>query len=202
MPKTGTRPTSRKQAASPPPDRELSTGAVRLIDALVAHIHAFRREVRPGRFLYLGLMTALLYPASRLLHESGHLLIGFLLGAEVEGVHIGGSWPLDFPVVLASRKIAILDMYLRVEPNPLSGAYLRWDTREVWWGLRPLLAAAGPVVTFWVGHLAWKGYAADNHRRWLFVLYAVNLAMLVFGFLVPISGTDGYQFWRMVLRRE
>lgn len=193
---------SRKPGLNRLPERELSTWAVRLIDELAARVHAFRREVCPGRFLYIGLMTALLYPASRLAHEAGHLVLGFLLGAQVEGIHIGNSWPLDVPVVVASVKVAMLDLYLRAEPNLLSGAQVHWDTREVWWGLRPLLSAAGPAVTLWIAHMAWKGYAAGNHRRWLFVLYAVNLAIFTFGFLVPIPGTDGHQFWRMILRRE
>ncbi len=183
-------------------EQELSTRAVRLIDTLVAHVQAFRREVRRERLGYLLLMSALLVPPSRLAHEFGHLLVGLLFGAAVEGVHIGSSWPLDAPAVLASFKVKALDLYLRVEPNLLSGAHLRWDTREVWWGLRPLIAAAGPAVTFCIGCLAWRGYARNPDRRWLFVLYAINLTMFLFGFVIPLPGTDGHQFWRMILRRE
>lgn len=184
-------------------DRELpATWVVRLIDDFADRYHAFRREMSGGQWRSLVLMGALLYAPSRLLHEAGHLAAGLLLGAEVEGFHVGGSWPLDAVVTLVSVKIRPLDLYLRVEPNLLWGAYLRWDTRGVGWVLRPLLAVAGPVVTFLIGHFAWRAYVRDPGRRWLFVLYAVNFALFLFGFVIPISGNDGYHFWRMVLRKE
>lgn len=193
-------------AATPPfrrSDRELpATWIVRLIDDFADRYLAFRREISAGRWRYLVLMSALFYPLSRLLHEVGHLAAGLLLGAEVEGFHVGGSWPLDITVTLASVKVRSLDLYLRVEPNLLWGGYLRWDTRGVWWVLRPLLAAAGPAVTFLIGRLAWRAYVRAPGRRWLLALYAVNLALFLFGFVIPLPGTDGLQFWRMVLRRE
>jgi hypothetical protein len=179
-----------------------ATWAVRLIDAFADRYHAFRRELSGGRWPYAVLMTALLYPPSRLLHEAGHLAAGLLLGGAVEGFHIGGSWPLGASVAVASFKIRSLDLYLRVEPNLLWGAYVRWDTREVWWVLRPLLAITGPAVTFLVGRLAWGAYFRGSGRRWAFALYAVNLALFLFGFVIPIPGKDGYHFWRMVMRKE
>ena len=111
------------------PEYELSTRAVYLIDEFVARVQAFRREVPWARAWKAALMVALLYPPSRLLHEVGHLAAGLLLGAEIEGFHLGGSWPLDLPAVLVSLKVTPLDLYLRVEPNLLQGAHLRWDTR-------------------------------------------------------------------------
>ncbi len=193
---------SRVRAPRRHPEKELSSWAVHLIDAFVERVRAFRREAcrkRLGTFL---LMSALLYPPSRVAHEAAHLLAGILFGAEAEGAHIGSSWPLDAPVVLASFKVRMLDLYLRVEPNLLAGAHLRWDTREVWWVLRPLIAAAGPATTFCIGRLAWRGYSHHPERRWLFALYAVNLALFLLGFAIPLPGTDGHQFWRMILRRE
>lgn len=182
-------------------DRELpATWVVCLIDDFADRYLAFRREMAGWRSLVL--MVALLYPPSRLLHEVGHLAAGLLLGADVEGFHVGGSWPLDAAVAVSSVKVRALDLYLRVEPNLLAGGRLRWDTRGVWWAVRPLLAAAGPAVTLLTGHLAWRAYVRDPGRRWAFALYAVNLALFLFGFVIPLPGTDGLQFWRMILRRE
>ncbi|GEM_PF-5522482 len=183
------------------PDRELpSTWVVRLIDDFADRYLAFRREM--ARWRSLVLMSVLFYPPSRLLHEVGHLTAGLLLGAGIEGFHVGGSWPLDTAVAVASVKVRALDLYLRVEPNLLAGGHMRWDTREVWWVVRPLLTAAGPAVTFLVGRFAWRAYVRDPGRRWALALYAVNLALFLFGFVIPLPGTDGLQFWRMVLRRE
>jgi hypothetical protein len=173
---------------------------VRLIDGIADRYLAFRREMAGWRSLVL--MGVLLYPPSRLLHEVGHLTAGLLLGADVEGFHVGGSWPLDTAVAVASVKVGALDLYLRVEPNLLAGGYMRWDTRGVWWVVRPLLIAAGPAVTFLVGRFAWRAYVRDPGRRWALALYAVNLALFLFGFVLPLPGTDGLQFWRMILRRE
>lgn len=191
-------------APAPPlrrPDRELpATWVVRMIDDFADRYLAFRREMAGWR--YLVLMGVLLYPPSRLLHEVGHLTAGLLLGADIEGFHVGGSWPLDAAVAVASVKVRALDLYLRVEPNLLAGGAMRWDTRGVWWVVRPLLTAAGPAVTFLIGHFAWRAYVRDPVRRWALALYAVNLALFLFGFVIPLPGTDGLQFWRMILRRE